>query len=200
MPQPPSTSLLTRYVLENPWPLAVAIAAVAAVLIWIGAREGLWRRVRVGGAMGFVALGLVLIGWFVETPGETGERITRQFVDAVVAEDVNAATALLVAEGGTFNSVSPNHPGVDLDEIGDRVREFVGDYDIESNRITMLDGYGESSDRAAVHLACITEIDRGYGPAVTQWVFRVERQSDGAWRITRITWVSMNSRPPPDRY
>ena len=41
MPEPPSTSLVTHYLLENPWPLAIILLAIATFMAWTGFREGL---------------------------------------------------------------------------------------------------------------------------------------------------------------
>jgi hypothetical protein len=57
----------------------------------------------------------------------------------------------------------------------------------------MLRAYTETSGRATVHLACYTTLERGFGPAPTQWVLRVERQDDGTWKIA---WISFAGRSP----
>ena len=39
MPQPPQVGLITRYVLENPYPLALVLLALAGGLAWTAVRN-----------------------------------------------------------------------------------------------------------------------------------------------------------------
>ena len=63
-------------------------------------------------------------------------------------------------------------------------------------QVQMLRAYTESSDGAVVHLACRTTLERDFGPTPTSWVLRVERQDDGTWKITHVTWISLAGRSP----
>jgi hypothetical protein len=196
MPEPPDTSVITRYLLENPWPATVVLGVAAVIVLWTGLRDGRRRRLAVGAGLVGLAGVVVGVGLLVVTPGERGRAATRGLVAAVVARDVVGAMDLFAPEA-TFSVGSVNNERRGWDTILDNLDRLVEHYTIESNRISVLRGYGLSSTRAEVHLACVT--DAGFGPTPSKWVLIVERQADGAWLITDLTCISINRRTPPAR-
>ena len=198
MPDPPHIGVFTHYVLENPYPLGLVLLALGGGLAWTGMRPERRQRLRAGGALAVIGAAALLIGWLVVTSGEQARRVTLALVDAAVDADVSAARAL-IAEDATLSFAAVTNPGYPADEINVRVERLGDKYLIESNHITMLRAYSESADRATVHLACRTTLQVGFGPAVTRWVLRIERQDDGAWKVVHITWMSIAGRPPSAR-
>jgi hypothetical protein len=202
MPSPPESGLFTQYVLENPWPGGVLLVLIGLGLLWSGLREGLGARVKWGGGLALAGVSLLLVGLLVVTPGERAKAVTRQLIDDVVANHSGqVAAASLFADSAAMSFTSPNNPGFDVQFIMERLDRLAMRYSIDSNTITMLRGYTESSDSGVVHLGCATSVAQQPGYAVTQWVLRVQKQPDGAWKITRLTWVSLNGqKPQPDSF
>jgi len=194
MPDPPSVSLWTRYVLENPWPLGGVLLLIAVIAARSWLREGVGSRLRIAGAAAVIGSAVIGIGLLVTTSGERARGVTKQFVEAVTASKVTAAVAL-PSDDASFAFGSPTNPGYDIDYIITQVSQFADNYTITGNRITRLDGYTESSDRATVHLACVTEVEGGWAPTPSQWVLAVSRQDDGSWKIERLTCISIAGRP-----
>jgi hypothetical protein len=194
MPPPPQTSVFTRYVLENPWPGALLLLAAGAILAWMGFRDGLAVRIRAGAVLGGLALLMLTLGRIVVTAGEHGREVTRAFVTAVLANDMLAIDSLL-SPACTLAVGNPNNPGFDREYIMNRVGE-VKRYSVENNSITMLDGYTERADAATVHLGCSTTVQEFPYPTPSSWVLRIERQSDGQWRIIRISCISIGNSSP----
>lgn len=196
MPDPPDVSLFSRYVLENPWPLAIALLATAVWLAWSGMREGLTNRLRLAGALTLIGGATLAVGTLVVTSGEHAEGVTHALVDAAVKGDVNSA-ANLFATDAVFSAGSPNNPGFGRGFIVDLLHKLGSTFAVESNTITELQGFSETGDRATAHMACWTTLRVAYGPGASQWVVRVRRDSDGSWKITHLTCISVNNRPPP---
>ncbi|MCI0631844.1 MAG: nuclear transport factor 2 family protein [Phycisphaerales bacterium] len=196
MPEPPDVSLVTRYVLENPWPLAIVMLALAAWLAWSGMREGLNSRMKSAAAFAVIGCSVLAAGSLIVTSSEHAERVTQALVDATVNGQTDVATNLF-AEDAVFSVGSPTNPGFGREFIVNLLERIGRDYAIESNSITHLHGYSETRDRATVHLACWTELQIAYGPGASQWVVRVERQRDGSWKISHLTCVSVNNQAPP---
>ncbi len=195
MPEAPSVSILTRYLFENPWPLAVLIIGIAAVLGWQGAREGLWKRVQVAGLLVVAAVAVVATGSMVITAGEHGEKVTRAFVEAAVTNDLTGADRLLTRDA-TLAVGSTKNPGLELSAIQSHLARM-RNYQITGNRITSLRGYSMDRGRAQVHLACATESGGAYAGFVpSQWVLHVRREPDGSWAIERVTCISIAGRTP----
>jgi hypothetical protein len=192
MPEPPSVSPFTRYLFENPIPLAAVAAVAAAWLVVSGLRRGDLRRAGIGLAVALVGAGIVGLAALVVTSGERAKIVTRAFVDAVVGKDLVGAMNL-VAERAALTLGSPTSEGVDRDTILSLVSESARQFTVTSNRVT-LRGFGESSEAGVAHLACVTQVEGGYGPTASEWVIRVARQPDGEWQIERLTWVRVNGR------
>lgn len=195
MPDPPHVGLLTRYVLENPWPLGLGLLLIAAVAGFTGLREGLAGRIRLAGFVALAGAAVLAIGAAVTTSGEHARRITRELVDAAVQGDVAGAISLF-AEQATYSVGSPRNPGLGRDFIERELSQLTGRYRIDSNTITMLRSYSESSNLAEVHLACWTSVG-GFTTTPSQWVLRIQRQPDDAWKIVRLTCISIGGRTPP---
>ncbi len=195
MPEPPRVGLFTRYVLENPYPLGVLLLALAAGFAWTALRSDRPQRLRPAGILGVVGAAVLLTGTLVATAGEHAGGVTVAVVVAAVAADVSGAAALF-ADDARLSFGSPTNPGLPRGDIEARIDQLDGKYRIQSNQVTMLRAYTETSDRATVHLACFTTLERGFGPAPTQWVLRVQRQGDGTWKIAHVTWISYAGHSP----
>lgn len=201
MPDPPDTSLFTRFVLENPYPLAALLAVMAAALIWLGLRDQR-REMRWAGVALLVAGGVTLgLGTFIVTPAERATAVTRELVRAVEQNDTDRALGM-IADGATFTISSPRNPGMDIDYIRSQLRRLTDQQTVDSIMITSLSSYTQSPSRAEVHLACRAQVGTRLGisrPTPSEWVLRIEEQSNGEWKVTGITAVSIAGQTPTNR-
>lgn len=193
MPDPPSVNPITRFIFESPWPLAGVLLAVAAVVFWTGLRDGRTRRFRVAGILAAIGGAILLAGYLVVTSGERAAAVTRSFVEAVAGSDLVGAVDAIAGDGALVIG-APNNPGLSKEFLTALLSRAAREYTITSNRITSLDGYSQGADEGVVHLACRTEVEGGYGPAVTRWVVVARRQAEGDWQIHRLVWISVNGR------
>lgn len=195
MPPTPEVNIITRYVLENPWPLGVILLAVAGVLAWKGFREGMATRLRVAAIVAAAGAIVLITGIMVVTAGEHAVQTARALIDAVVREDLVAADRLL-SDDAAMTIGSPSNPGQDKFFILASLEEFATRESVESNSISAEHGYSESSNVGVVHVSCTTLVERFPYPTLSRWVMRVERQNDDQWRVTRLTCVSINNQTP----
>lgn len=198
MPDPPSVGLVTRFLLENPYPVGLVVLAVAGGLLWTGLREGRRERLLVGLIGITVAAAVLTIGAVVVTSGERARKVTIELVEAAVAANVVDVMSHFGDEA-TFAFASPTNPGFPLDYIRQQALRLESQVSIESNRITQLKAYSVSKDSAIVHLGCSTTAAQGYGPTPTQWVLQIERDDQGDYKIVHVTWVSLAGNPPRHR-
>ena len=198
MPDPPSVGLVTRFLLENPYPVGLVVLAVAGGLLWTGLREGRRERMLVGLIGITVAAAVLTIGAVVVTSGERARKVTIELVEAAVAADVVDVMSHFGDEA-TFAFASPTNPGFPLDYIRQQAVRLESQVSIESNRITQLNAYSVSKDTAIVHLGCSTTVEQGYGPTPTQWVLQLQRNDQGDYKIVHVTWVSLAGNPPRHR-
>ena len=193
---PAPVNLFTRYVLENPYPLALLLLVLGAGLARSGLRMGLRPRLVAAAVTAAIAAAVVLAGTTIQTAGEHARRVVLEAVDAAVQADIPGVMALL-ADDAVLSLASPTNPGFPRNAIDRRLAGLAGRYRIASNRITSLDAATVSRQRGEVILACRTELELGFGPVPTSWVVQVDLQPDGSWKITRVTWVTLATRTPP---
>ena len=188
--------LLTRYVLENPWPLGVLLLAIAAGLGWTGLQAVDRRRLLGAGIVAVAGAAVMVVGRAIVTPGEHARALVMQVVDAAVAADITTVAAAF-ADDSSLSLGSPNNPGFPKDDIGRRLAGLAGRYRIKSNRVTKLDATTVTRNRGVVDLVCVTEPTLGFGPVPTSWIIQVDRQPDGTWKFSQVTWVTVGMRAPP---
>ncbi len=188
--------LFTRYVLENPWPLATLLLAVAAGLAWTGLQAVDRRRLLAAGIVAVAGAAVLVAGKAIVTPGEHARALVMEVVDAAVAADI-ATVAAAFADDASLSLGSPNNPGFSKNAITRRLDGLAGRYRIKSHRVTKLDATTVTPDRGVVNLVCVTEPALGFGPVPTSWIIQVDRQPDGTWKFSHVTWVTMGMRAPP---
>lgn len=194
----PRTGAFARFLLENPWPAVVVMAVLAIVLLKL-ARDRDDRRLLSGAlAAALVGAAVWIVSWSVTTPGEHARRVVGAFVEAAEAGDVPAMHRWLVPDA-SLHLGALTAPGLDRQELDRALSLLESKHRVESNSITMLRAGALSSDAAIAELGCITTTHGSYGPVPSSWLFRVERQPDGSWRIRRLAAVSIAGRPAEPR-
>ncbi len=194
---PPSVNPITRYLLENPWPLGTLLAVVIAFSLVAVVRSG-QRRWAVSAMVLVAALMLViLVERLVVTAGEHASTVTRDLVGFAERADVSEASALFSDEA-LMSLGSPNNPGVGIDEIRRRLDLLKDRYAVRKAKISSLRTYTESSNRAVVHLRVTVWFSAQPGwPIRSAWILRIVRAPDGAWTIARITLVEFDRGRTP---
>jgi hypothetical protein len=162
---------MTEWLFENPWPVALALAALGAVACWRAATGGGRRDVAVAATALVLATGALVAGRLVVTPGEQARAVVLALVDRAGLPIVEIRRA--------------------LDSLERRNR-------IEANRVTSIEARTLSDDTGEVELRCSTEIVGGMGAVPTGWIVRVRRR-DGRWRIDRLTFASLYGKAPSPR-
>jgi hypothetical protein len=198
MPEPPDHSLVGHFLFENPWPVGLGLFALAVLVGGLGVREGRLDRLRLALLPLVLGAGVLATGWAVVTSGERARSVLRDVVDAVVTNDLVGAMRFF-ADDVRVHLGSTRNVARDLDFVRTGLDALSRRFAIEDNRITRLRAYSTGGDTATVHMACWTTTGRS-GPAPSQWVIEVEREDDDAWKVSRLTLISVNMSPPPSRW
>jgi hypothetical protein len=185
---------VNAWLFENPWPLAVAIAVVGVVVAWRGLAGG-QRPLLLGGLVGILlALGAVLLGRSVQTPGEHAEGVARALVAHAEGARTDEAMALF-APDAVLNYGKRENPGVSINDIRSALKSLEGRYRIDSNRIRRLELRTLDDTTGEVELSCTTSLARLDTGVPTDWILRVRRRGD-RWLIDRITFETLYGKPP----
>ena len=186
---------MTRWIFENPWPLALLFMAVGAALLWRNRADGSRPLLLSGLVAILVGAATLLAGRLVTSPGEEAARVARELVARAEAADIDDAIALF-SENAVLNYGRRENPGDAIAEIKSALRTLETRHRITSNRIRRLEARTLDGDTGEVELSCSTSTGSFEGAIPTDWIIRVRREGDG-WRIDRLTFETLFAKPPP---
>ncbi|MFW6060732.1 MAG: hypothetical protein ACODAQ_11165, partial [Phycisphaeraceae bacterium] len=190
--------LVQHLLLEQPWPTAIVLLALAVGLTVAGRRRRR-RGLRMGAWVAAVAAGAVVgLAWQVQTPREQIMAATRQLV---------AATAAPLDLAGLDNRLAPGMvvTGPDgtawirRDQIDRRLTQLDQRHAIVSHDIHRLEADAARPNRGRTALELRTHLGQsnGYGPIRSTWQLHWRRDdAQSAWQVHEIQCVSINRRTP----
>lgn len=186
---------------QTPWPGLALFAGLTIVLAWQAQRRRS-RRLAIAAVPTALLAGLFpLLSYTVTTTSERLTVRTRQLIEAVAEPHADRLGELLTADV----SLRTRGGQTVVDgraELIDRAGRVGQRYPIRGWTVTALDGgrLDERTARSFLKLFTAHEASGGFyegaeARALTGW-FMDWRRVDGRWRISRITWHSINNRPP----
>ncbi|MDG2031270.1 MAG: hypothetical protein P8J45_09725 [Phycisphaerales bacterium] len=195
MNEPPQDAILTRYFLENPWPVAIFLimAAFTLLLVWNNRGEHRWGLI--SGACCLLAGLVFLLASVVTTSGEHARNLVRGMVQDAETGDVEGILAVIDPDA-TLHLESLRHPGRPFEQLEGSIRSLGGSNRITDNTITTLRAWTLDSDTAIVRLGCRTTTESSWRPVPTGWLFKVEAMPGGGWVVRRIAFASLAGKPP----
>lgn len=188
IPPPPVWQSL---LLEQPWPLAIVLLVIGALLRTVGRRTGKRGLTRVALGAVVLAAGVVALAYFVETGREAVRRLTLELVESVDPMDSAAVDALLaddVRVTGPQGRVI-----VESGAVRRRLASANERYRVSSHRIRDLNVWAEG-EAGRAELALYSQVNAT--PALTRWGLWWEKRG-GAWRVTEIRWLRYQGGEPP---
>ena len=190
---------MTRWLYENPVPLAVLLGAVAVVLAFRVLSSGERRTWLAAGTAVALALGALAIGKWIVTPGEEARVIAEDLVAYAETADVDAAAALFTGNA-VLNYGRRESQGLSIQAIRRALESLAAANRIESNRITRLVYRTLDESTGEVELSCSTMTARSTMVVPTNWIVRVRRTGgtgSPSWKIDRLTFESLFGKAPP---
>jgi hypothetical protein len=190
-------SELLQPIADRPWTWITLLCAAGLVLAWMGVQAGRWRWLVASASCGVAAVAVALVARFVPTPALMATQCVRGLAAAAEAGDIAAARGHF-APDASWHMRSRERPGVGRERIDAALGALGSRHRIESNEEVALEASTEAPDLGVVEVGFRTVTSSSYGMVPTRWRFEVRRGSDGAWRIERITWLTLAGRDPPD--
>lgn len=194
---PPSVNPITRYLLENPWPLGILLAVSVVFSLVAVVRSGQRRWIISAIALIAALMLVILVERLFVTAGEHASTVTRDLVGFAERADVSRASALF-SDDALMSLGSPNNPGVGIDEIRRRLDLLKNRHAVRKAKISSLRSYTESSNRAVVHLRVTVWFSaQPDWPIRSAWILRIVRAPDRAWKISGITFLEFDRGRTP---
>lgn len=198
MNNPPQVNPVTLYLFDNPIP-ALAVCIVLAVFCGVLTVK-LQKKAYSSAALLFTVLAaaVFITERVVVTSGEKSQGVIEKLVDAAGNGSVNLALSHF-SDDCIISLVSPKNPGVGFETIERSLDRLVSQYYVQWAEIMKMNVYSVASDQAIVSIRVKAEIR--YEPAIplpvsSSWIFRVEKQEDGAWLVMHATFVDYDGQSP----
>jgi DNA-binding transcriptional ArsR family regulator len=190
---------MTRWLYENPIPIAVLLGAIAVVLVFRALSSGERREFLAAGITVALALGALAVGKWVVTPGEEARAVAEELVEHAESAEVDAAAALFT-DNAVLNYGRRESQGLSIQAIRRALESLAAANRIEANRVTRLVYRTLDDTTGEVELSCSTTTARSGMTVPTNWIVRVRRTGAGPdtrWRIDRLTFESLFGKAPP---
>lgn len=192
--------LMQRLLLEQPWPAAIALLAVAVGLTMAGRRRKQRGLRLVAWVLAILAGGIVGLAWQVQTPREHIIDRTHQLLAATEAPlDMDSLDNWL--EPGAVVTGPDGSVWMQREQIDQRLQWIDRRRAVDAHEIRRLEAMADRSGYGRVGLELGTSLQRAsrYGPIRTTWQLHWRRDDNGQWRVYEIECVSLHGRDP-DRY
>lgn len=192
-PLPPSPTI-ERWLLERPIVVGVALAAFGIAVFLVLNRRGEARNGALAG-LALLALGIAatVTGVLVETPRERLIRLSNEFVDAVVAGETDAATAMLAPDLVVALGSTPLPGGGVL--ARQAIESFsasvnVTDYFVTDESATV----GAGATSGVSQFLARASSNLGPGSAWVRLNWRLDESDD--WKVYLIEVLRVNGQTP----
>ncbi len=185
-----------RYLFEQPWPLIVVLACVAAALLISGLRRRQRSPVVAAGVLLAAAVGVFITATLVTTDREVVERLTQRVLDATAPVDtatlqqlIRPDAAVRLPNGITLTLLHP----LPL-ELVDAVERF----EVTQQTMRSLDVEVTRPGVALAHLTVRTNTEHGGARAMnTSWLLTWQKVDQEHWQIQDVQWLTLNNQEPP---
>lgn len=194
----PAGSFIDRWVLEQPWPMALGLVGAAIAAVFVMSRRDEFRKGLVAGA-GLALAGVIVLltGLFITTTREHLYARGRAFVNAVVAGDSTAVGELL---GTNVELAARGSPATDdgraLIQSVTEASDALGITNISYSPIGgVVDGPSLAQTRFVLRVSSSHRPYQGY-PMTMTWNAGWTRAADGTWRIKSLDLVEFSDAVP----
>ena len=180
-----------RLIFEHPWVLSLAIASIGFGFLWIGLREDLLNRIKIGVSLVFLSLIILVVGLLVDTPTEHAKFVVHGFIDAATEADIQGAISfvtddvLLVDDWRGKTGTSKQDVRISLVELHKR-------HSINYNTVLRLVPI-EREDDVLVELSLFSRVS-GIGTVPSRWRILVKQVEDDEWKIYSIDAIEIAGR------
>jgi hypothetical protein len=180
-----------RLVFEHPWVLSFAIASIGFGFLWVGLREDLMNRVKVGGMIMLFSLTILLIGIVVETPTEHAKFVVHGFVDAATEADVQGAMSFITEDVVLIDDWKGGS-GTTWQDVRESIIELHRRHTISYSTVLRLVPIEREED-VLVELSLFSRVT-GIGTVPSRWRILVKPVKDDGWKIYSIDAIEIAGR------
>jgi len=183
-----ASPLWQNLLLEDPWPLALTLLVVAAVVVFLAFQRANTRLLRFAGLAVLLAVGVFLLAKFVITTTEHILENTRKLVSYTAPLQLADFKALVDPRVVVLVEETANPEPIAGRDVFDSLEKTVESSPLEKQTIVAIEADVKSDDEAVSSFDVRTNL-RGGGMFITRWTLTWRRQGDNAWRVVEVRWL-----------
>jgi hypothetical protein len=180
-----------RLILEHHWLTFIIVGSIGIGFLWVGLRDSLLMRVKIGVATIALAILLFVVGLFVITPTEHAKKMVRGFVNAVVDEQINESLSFLSKDVVFID----DWKGESLSGHGGArksLEDLYSKHKLTFNTFLKAD-FRERENDVLVEISLFTRVS-GIGSVPSRWRILVIKQVGGEWAISSLDAIEIAGR------
>ena len=180
-----------RLIFEHPWVTSMAVASIGFGFLWIGLREDLMNRIKIGATLMFFSLAILLVGLLVDTPTEHAKFVVYGFVGAATDADVQGAMAFITEDVVLIDDWKGGS-GTTWKDVQESIIELHKRHTINYSTVLRLVPI-EREDDVLVELSLFSRVS-GIGTVPSRWRILVKQIEDDEWKIYSIDAIEIAGR------
>lgn len=182
--------------LENPWPIVLALAGVALVLLIVAQRRLQRRPAVVALCCLLAAAGVYALAALVTTDREHITRRTAELVASTAPLDLEHFRSLFTADAELRG---PRHDTwFNVEQLTGELQAALLRRTIRSHRIRAIEAQSQDASlaRSLLRLNTTVSWNDSQQDLPTTWLFTWQRGNDGQWRVRVAQWLTLSGQEP----
>lgn len=180
-----------RLIFEHPWVASLAVASIGCGFLWVGLREDLLNRIKIGVSIVLLSIIILLLGLLVDTPTEHAKIVVYGFVDAAIEGDVQGAMSFITSDVVLIDDWRGSS-GTTKQDVRDSIVELHKRYTISYNTVLRFVPI-EREDDVLVELSMFSRLS-GIGTVPSRWRLLVRPVAADEWKIYSIDAIEIAGR------
>ena len=180
-----------RLIFEHPWVTSMAVASIGGGFLWVGLREDLMNRIKIGTSLVLLSLAILLVGLLVDTPTEHSKFVVYGFVDAATEGDIQRAMSFITDDVVLIDDWKGSS-GTTKQDVQDSIIELHTRHTIGYSTVLRLVPI-EREDDVLVELSLFSRVS-GIGTVPSRWRILVKPVQDNEWKIYSIDAIEIAGR------
>ena len=180
-----------RLVFEHPWVLSLAIASIGFGFLWVGLREDLLNRMKIGVSLVLLSFTILVVGLLVDTPTEHAKFVVHGFIDSATEGDIQGAVSF-VTDDVLLVDDWRGKTGTSKQDVRTSLVELHKRHTINYSTVLRLVPI-EREDDVLVELSLFSRVS-GIGTVPSRWRILVKQVEDDEWKIYSIDAIEIAGR------
>lgn len=180
-----------RLIFEHPWVASMAVASIGGGFLWVGLREDLMHRIKIGVSLLLLSLVILIVGLLVDTPTEHSKFVVHGFVNAATEGDIQGAMTFITNDVVLIDDWKGGS-GTTKQDVRDSIVELHKRHTIGYSTVLRLVPIEREND-VLVELSLFSRVS-GIGTVPSRWRILVKPIMGDAWKIYSIDAIEIAGR------